>query len=426
MRRLTLPRLRLWWERAFWVIPLAGVLAGLLLQNLAAELDEAVAELGDLELVSAAAAGQVLAAIGGGMVTFTGFVFSFVVLILQFGSSQYSPRSVTYFLRARSTQVILAIFLLTITFTFLSLLDIGSLGRQDFAPQVAVVLAVGLLLASLVGFIVLLASIGGRVRVDAVLSAFGRHACEQLPRRLAAPAQVRVGAVATAGEDADDDGPDVLKHRGRTGQVVAVDGRRLVRLARRHRLHLEVVVRVGDSVTAGTPVARCRPTVPRRARRAVARCVVVDVERSLGYDPLYALRLLVDVALRALSPAINDPTTAVRALDEIEPVLRTAAGLPLGPRALGAGAGVVVLTVATWEDVVDLALLEITLAGAGQPQVTRRLTALVDDLAADVPATRVPTLDAARARLVTETRAARPGLAPLALTPDRQGLGAAR
>jgi uncharacterized membrane protein len=81
-------------------------------------------------------------------------VFSFVVLILQFGSSQYSPRTVSYFLRAKSTRHILAIFLATIT--FLGLLDVSSGGRADFTPDLTVVVAVGLLFASLVAFIVLL------------------------------------------------------------------------------------------------------------------------------------------------------------------------------------------------------------------------------------------------------------------------------
>ncbi len=430
MRRLTLPRLRLWWERAFWVIPLSGVLLGVLLQTLTSVFDELTAvvlESAEASAISGAAAGQVLAAIGGGMVTFTGFVFSFVVLVLQFGSSQYSPRTVSYFLRARSTQVILAIFLLTITFTFLSLLEIGSFGRSDFAPQMAVAFSVVLLLTSLVGFIALLHSIGRRVRVDAVLSALGRQARRQFPRRLSPPSRVGLDGADTA-EESDDDAVRILRHGGRTGQVVAIDGRRLMRLARRHRLTIRLLVRVGDSVTHGSPIIRVDRALDRRAARAATRSVVVDVERSLRYDPMYSLRLIVDIALKALSPGINDPTTAVRALDEIEEILRTVAELPLGSRTLTADPGRVVLRGPSWSDVVDLALLEVMAFGSDQPQVTRRLVALIDDLVTDTPDRRGPALLAVRERLVASVTSATtdPDLARTALTADRQGLGGTR
>ncbi|HSK34789.1 MAG TPA: DUF2254 family protein, partial [Propionicimonas sp.] len=100
-------RLRLWWERAFWVVPLVGVI----LNAIVATIDDLVAEAtgGSLHVIAASQASQLMSAIGGGMITFTGFVFSFVVLILQFGSSQYSPRTVSYFLRAKSTRRILAV-----------------------------------------------------------------------------------------------------------------------------------------------------------------------------------------------------------------------------------------------------------------------------------------------------------------------------
>lgn len=421
-------RLRLWWERAFWVLPTLGVLLGLGL--------EITVHLVDLEVppdalvgVTAGGATQVLAAIGGGMVTFTGLVFSFVVLVLQFGSSQYSPRTVAYFLRARSTQVILATFLFTITFTFLSLLNVG----RDHAPELAVLCAVVLLLVSLVAFIALLHSVGRRIRVDAVLSALGRQACTQFERRMGGTAHLSTAPEADPA--AEREIVMTVRHTGRTGQVVAVDGARLLRIARRHRLTLTVRARVGDGVTRGSVLLECSPTgggatAPLDAGptgallRRLADCVVVDVERSLPLDPMYSLRLLVDVAMRALSPGINDPTTAVRALDEIEQVLRTAATLPLGTRSLADGPGRVRLSGPDWSDVVELALLEVLTVGAGQPQVTRRLLALLEDVTPDVPADRTVALTAFHERLHEAVSAA--GRGAVALVPDRQGLGGAR
>lgn len=403
-------RLRLWWERAFWVLPALGVVVGAYLAQQLVFLDGVLPESYTADPSSVTTA---LTAIGGGMITFTGFVFSFVVLLLQFGSSQYSPRAVSYFLRARSTQVILAIFLGTVAYAFVGVVLLPRQSRSGVAWTLACALA--LLLTSLVAFITLLHSVGRRVRVDAVLSHLGRAARREMAHRLHAAR--RTTEVESVAPD-DDRESRRVRHRGHTGQVVAIDVHGLLRQARRTGASIEVLVRVGDSVSRGTPVVRVRGAA---SERVLARCLVVDVERSLRHDPLYSLRLLVDIALRALSPAVNDPTTAVRSLDEIEEVLRDAAQLRLGPHAIRAGSGYVVVPRATWADVVDLALLEISVFGRAQPQVTRRLTAMVDDLIADFPDEEDGPLLTVRARL--RELVADDGLAGVALTADRQGLG---
>ena len=173
--------------------------------------------------------------------------------------------------------------------------------------------------------------------------------------------------------------------------MVAIDLGRLSRIARRQGILLEVALRVGDAVTEGTPIAHA-PSSTTALERAISRAFVVDDERSLVHDPFYALRLLVDIAIRALSPAVNDPTAAVRELDEIEGVLRSAATRRLGTLRIDAAPGTVVRSTATWDEVVDLALLEIADSGRGQVQISRRLVALVDDLIPDVSEDRRPVL----------------------------------
>ena len=133
------------------------------------------------------------------------------------------------------------------------------------------------------------------------------------------------------------------------------------------------------------------------------------------------------MSLRALSPGINDPTTAVRALDEVEGVLRAAADLPLGTVELAGRRGSVVLRGPTWSDILALALLEVIAFGADQPQVTRRLTAMLDDLAEEVPEHRRPAMQEYRSRLAERVAAVVPesDLAT-ALSPDLQGIGGSR
>ena len=378
---------------------------------------------GPTTTVSPEAATAVLAAIGGGMITFSGFVFSFAILIVQFGSSAYSPRMVSYFLRRRVTQWILALFLATIAYSFLGMISIGSAGRAQFAPTNMVSGALLLLLLSLVGFIALMYAAGSQIRVDAVVASIGRHSRRQLARRL--PRQDGVEAVAPAPGQAPVPAELPVGYRGDNGQIVAIDVRRLSRIARGQGIALEIPLRVGDAVTDGTPIARADVAVTARLERAISSALVVDDERSLVHDPLYALRLLVDIAIRALSPAVNDPTTAVRALDEIEGVLRAAATRRLGTLRIDLGPGSLVVSTATWDEVVDLALVEIAESGQGQVQISRRLVALLDDLIPDVPDDRRgplrrhrESLEAAVAQWPMSGRARE-----VALRGDRQGLG---
>ncbi len=432
-------RLVLWWERAFWVVPLLGLVAAVLLSDLTSELDEYLFADGAPPIVSESTSVTLLPAIGGAMVTFTGFVFSLVLLLLQFGSSQYSPRTVAFFLRARSTQVILAIFMATALFCFVTLFDVGSEGRQGFAPGASVIVATLLLLASLVAFIVLMHLVSKRIRIDAVVTSLGaqtRKSMRRSQRRLRRHSRaVRADRPSRdadpVGPDEDPDPADVaapsrhrVRYRGRSGQVVAIDWRRLRRIARRRGTDLEVLVRVGDGLSPGRALAWTSGS--GREDRALSRCFVVYGERSLRLDPTYGLRILVDIALKGLSSAVDDPTTAVRAIDEIDAVLRAAARLPLQTLDLSDRPRVSV-PVPTWPDVVDLALREIRLAGLQQPQVTRRLSALLTDLAADLPAERAVCVRAHLDAMQRQTRDVLPAdEAAFALEPDPQGIGAPR
>jgi uncharacterized membrane protein len=416
-------RLRLWWQQAFWVVPLVGVLLAWLLDVVSVDLDELFYGADQAGLgISTGAATTLLAAVAGGMVTFTGFVFSVVLLVLQFGSTEYSPRTVSYFLRSRRIQWVLAVFLATIVFSTLSLLEVGSLGRADFVPLASIVIAVMLLFVSLAAFLLLLHTVGQRIRVDTVLSDIGAQSRQQMLRRAALRA--RRGAEPLRAVPAPDDQSTLVRYTGRPGQIVAVDAAALLRLTRRGHNSITLLVRAGDAVSVGSPIAMVSGSSP--TDRQVSRCLLTASERSLSFDPLYSLRIIVDIALRALSPGINDPTTAVRALAEVEGVLRVAAPLELGPVRLTARGGSVVLRSPTWSDIVDLALLEVVDAGLSQLQVTRRVTALLNDLLADLPEHRHAALTRYKRRLADGIATLPADYQTIAHTGDRQGIGGSR
>ena len=182
---------------------------------------------------------------------------------------------------------------------------------------------------------------------------------------------------------------------------------------------------IGDHVPAGGSLLSVYG--PRQLpERQLRRGVLLGDERTLDDDPAFAIRMLVDVAIKALSPAVNDPTTAVQSLDRIEDLLRYAApkDLSVGTVTDSHGAVRFVYPTPTWDDLVELALDEIRAFGAGQYQVARRLRALLDALIADVPEKRRPPLigqgtllDDAVSSAITQSQRAD------ALVPDRQGIG---
>jgi uncharacterized membrane protein len=169
----------------------------------------------------------------------------------------------------------------------------------------------------------------------------------------------------------------------------------LVRQARDTSAVVELVPQVGDSVAPGDPLFRVFGEAHPIPAAALRGCVAVGTERTLEQDPRFAFRILVDIANRALSPAVNDPTTAVLALDQLDNLLRF-----LGKRRLDDGSARdadgtvrVVYRTPNWPDYVTLAVSEIRHYGQGSIQVDRRLQAMLKRLIDELPGDRRPALE---------------------------------
>jgi uncharacterized membrane protein len=194
-----------------------------------------------------------------------------------------------------------------------------------------------------------------------------------------------------------------LIHHGRPRSVQAVDVGALVNLAKASGGTIEMVVAVGDTIVELMPVAHVFGARDPVDELKLRDTIEPGEQRTFEQDPKYAIRLLVDIAIKALSPAINDPTTAVQALDQIEDLL-----LRLGQRHLeignhrdGDGKLRLVIPFPTWDDLVRLAFDEICFYGATSAQVMRRMNALVADLMQVVPEERHATLKYWDSRLKT-------------------------
>ena len=376
---------------------------------------------------TAGSAGAALSALGSGMLAFTGFVTSIVLLIIQFGTSEFSPRFLRWFRTDPVLRYALSSFIATFLFALVSTAQIGR-GSASFVPTRTLFAALLLTLLSIAMFLLLINHTSDSLRVAHIMQSLDGDARAVFdsvyPSNAPQAAAVEETARSLLGRSAVQ-----TVYNSPVGSVlVSLDRPRLVRLAESHDAVIELVHAVGDHVPgAGAllDVYGSQAIPGKQLRKALA----TGDERTFRDDPAFTIRMMVDVAIKALSPAVNDPTTAVQALDRIEDVLRYAAAKQLSVGVVTDGAGVIrlVYPTPTWEDLVELALHEIRAFGAGQYQVARRVRALLDALMTDLPQHRRPALETENALLAdavehSYSQAQRAD----ALVPDRQGLGMSR
>lgn len=379
----------------------------------------------ELSPMSSESALEVLSSIAAGMMALTAIVFSLVFVAIQLGHSAYSPRLLHALGERQFLAHALGIFTGTFLFALLAIRTVDVVGGPGINVSV-VAIALLWLLAS-IGVLVLVLPRIRALSLGDVLAGLQRRAdaatLKVYPHALAAPATARPAPAVTELPELTAE----LRHAGPPQYVVGLDLARLVRCAADAGAVLEVPLAIGDAVIAGDRLAVVRGGAQPIDEARVRGAIWLAGERSLYEDPAYALRLFVDIAIRALSPAVNDPTTAVNVLDAIDGLLRL-----LGRRRLElahatdeAGAIRVVRAVPSWEDLVALALTEIHHYGRDSFQVERRLAGLLRDLPAALPLERRPALERfARwrdASLADRLRDARGWLDPSAV--DRQGLG---
>jgi uncharacterized membrane protein len=221
----------------------------------------------------------------------------------------------------------------------------------------------------------------------------------------------------------------VVFHPGRSGVVLAVNLQALIALARNAGGVIEVVPLVGDFMAAGDPVFRLHGSASDIDDRQLTALVALGAERTIEQDATFAFRVVVDIAIKALSKAINDPTTAVLALDQLHRLLRAVGTRHLRGEEIRDGAGQlrVVFRTPNWEDFVHLACREIRHYGAENFQVARRLRAMIDNLVQTLPEYRCSALRQERDLLdsTLERLYVLPQDLALARVSDTQGLGGA-
>lgn len=330
-----------------------------------------------------------LSAVSTGMMAFTGIVFSLLFVLMQFGSSAYSPHLVA--LLSRNPTLAHAQGVFTGTFLY-SLMALRAVGVAAGGHTVALTIwtAFAWLLASIF-LLMRLVRVFATLEITDVLEKLGESGQREIEHIYeGATDGVSPAAAAPAGPVTQ-----TLLHRGRPRYLVDIDLARLVALAQEADAVIRIPVACGDAITMGTTIARVEGSKQRVSEDSLRKAIVLGRDRSREASPKNTIRLLIDIAIRALSPAINDPTTAVHSLDQIEDLLVRLGNAPLDIGVVADEAGTVRLVYATptWEEYLDLSLAEIQQYGAGFLQVERRLAALLALLRARVRATRLDAIE---------------------------------
>lgn len=384
---------------ALWPVPAMAVVLAIALALALPELDRRLQQ-GPGEPLAfvfgggPSAARTVLSAIATSLISVTTLLFSLTIVTLQLASSQYSPRLLQTFVRDRVVQACLGILLGTFVFALVVLRTVRSADDSEdsaFVPRLSVTVALLLTLVSVAALVAFLSHQTRQLRVETMLRDVHVEAAATL-RRLdeqqredeqpdidppAIPAQAR---------------PVCARH---SGFLVQVNEGPLLVAAAEAGVVLRLIPRPGESVLAGVPVAWVwrdasgEVPSPEELEDALAEHLVLGYERADRGDPSYGLRKLVDIAARALSPGINDPTTAVHALSHVSDLLGLAARRTTWHRRVADDDGTLRLFAPSWDfaTLLNRAITQPRAYGGTDPDVADRLFALLAETAwhADAP-----------------------------------------
>jgi uncharacterized membrane protein len=399
---LSTTRLISLWDRlrtSFWFLPSAMACAAIGLSYALVEVDaglsvEAIRELGWLYSFGPEGARAVLSAIAGSMITVAGLTFSITMLTLQLASSQFGPRLLRNAMRDRGNQVVLGTFISTFAYCLLVLRTVRGTEGASSVPHLSVAVGVLLALASLGVLIYFIHHVANAIRIETVLAQLATEtnaAIDQLyPERLGrdppddAPRAARRDA---SGDVAD---REVCIQAAESGYVKRLDTEALMRMATEHNLVVWIEARPGRFVIEQQVVLSASPSkrIPAEIADALRGTLVIGPDRSPDQDVAHALRRIVEIAQRALSPGINDPTTAIYCLDRMEEALMRLAARDVPPptRYDKEGRLRVVTEVETLEALACPSLVAVARYALADADVISRILALIETVGRIAPA----------------------------------------
>jgi len=331
------------WDRlrtSFWFLPSTMAAAAVALSFAMLELDTrfgsaAVRNIALIYRFGPEGARALLSAIASSMITVAGLTFSITMLTLQLATSQFGPRLLRNIMRDRGNQVVLGTFLATFLYCLLILRTVRGTDGASFVPHLSAAVGVLLAVVSIAILIYFIHHVASSIRIESLLEALARDSRAAIDRLYPEPigegarsdgtASARPAAVAN-----DDDSPARIDepdfsldaravHARRCGYVQAVDAEQLMRIATECGLVVHIDASPGRFVTQRDRLLTVVPAakLSRGAADRLASAFLVGIDRTPTQDLAFSLRRLVEVAQRALSSSVNDPTTALYCVDRL-------------------------------------------------------------------------------------------------------------
>lgn len=319
-------RLASLWEElrtSFWFVPALMTAAAAVLAFGMVWVDHALDErwVDEAEWVytgSAEGARSLLSTLATSMITVSGVVFSIMIVALTLASSQLGPRLLRNFMRDLGNQVTLGTFIATFVYCLLVVRTVRGSNGGEFVPHVAVSVAIVLALASVGVLIFFIHHAAASIQAPNVITAVGAELEHSIDRLF--PDRMGTGGEDDDAPEASAVGPDERRVAAEcTGYVQVIDEDRLMALAVERDVIVRVVRRPGHFVAPHLPLAAIRPAArgDDELAAAVRDTIVVGPQRTLGQDVEFAIDQLVEVAVRALSPGVNDPFTAIQCVERL-------------------------------------------------------------------------------------------------------------
>ncbi len=395
-------RVRAGWEEArasYWFLPSVMAFGAFVLAIAAVKLErvvgpEMVRSFGLIYAGGAEGARGVLSTIAGSVITVAGTTFSITIAALSLASGQFGPRLLRSFMRDRGNQIVLGTFTSTFLYCLLVLRTVRGTDGAAHVPHLAVTLGVVLAVLSVGVLIYFIHHAAESIQVSSVIDIVGKELDDAVERLFPSGLGKSEAPVELP------DGQPTVVRADRGGYVEEMDEESVLRVAQRHNAVVRLQARPGDYVIAGTPILSVWPDVDEEARRQLVSCFAFGPRRTTRQDAVFAFSQLAEIAVRALSPGINDPFTAVMCVD------RLTAGLyllvnrhpPSASRFDEVGKLRVVALPYESAELVRAAFHAIADSAGDQPMVLRRLREQIDFLLSEA---RDPAL---RAALVEECR----------------------
>lgn len=380
-----LGRLKRLIRQAFWIYPMIAICGGILTATLAARLDFTTsASLGGLLSTGGpVGARNLVETVAGTSLTAATITFSVTIVALQVAAAQYSPRVPRQFIRDLATQLTLAIFIFTFVYCLTVLRSIRE--EAQVVPHFAVTLAFLLALITVTAFAYFIHHIVHAIRIEQILRRVEKDTVEALQSNYRHRPEA-------------DPAPDLPPIPARAVAIPATSSRIIQRInaqllvpyAAEHDLVVQYVDGLGDQVVTDTPMAWVWSRKPDRdliedqddLRPRIVNSVQFGSERSLQADVAFGLVQLVDVALRAVSTAINDPTTACASIRSAEVVLVQLCKHQLGDRVFADEQGCtrVIVRRRSFADYLDLVVTPLRNACPGDIAVMLRLAEMLEEV----------------------------------------------